>query len=190
MVAADAGASRISTRWKSACSDGERVLDRRRTAFGIREVKPVLTDPATGEKRFRFDVNGRPVFLRGGNWVPLEGATHVWQPDRARDSWTSRSTRNMNMLRIWGEGVIPPQSFYDECDRRGICVWQDFMFGYLRPRDRRHRVPGELPRRDRRHDPPACAIIPPLLLWCGGNEQYLWTPTANVSDAKRKSSSG
>jgi beta-mannosidase len=114
---------------------GERVLDRRRTTFGFREVRAVLSDPATGEKRFRFDINGRPVFLRGGDWVPVEGATHVWQPQRAAQLLDLAEHGNMNMLRIWGEGELPPQWFYDECDRRGICIWQDFMFGYYDHRE-------------------------------------------------------
>jgi beta-mannosidase len=164
---------------------GERVLDRQRTRFGIREVKPVLTDPATGEHRFRFDVNGQPIFMRGGNWVPLEGATHVWQPDRARQLLDLAEHGNMNMLRIWGEGVLPPPSFYEECDRRGICLWQDFMFGYYDHakgdtvflENCRAEIEGTI-RRLRNH--------PSVMLWCGGNEQYLWTPTATVSEAKRE----
>ncbi|MHB1034720.1 MAG: beta-mannosidase [Pirellulales bacterium] len=163
---------------------GQRLLDRRRTAFGIREITPVLTDPATGEKRFRFDVNGRPVYWRGGDWVPLEGATHVWQPDRARRLLDLAEQGNMNIVRIWGEGVIPPQSFYDECDRRGICIWQDFMFGYYdhRPGDTefldncRAEIEGTI-RRLRNH--------PAILLWVGGNEQYLWS-TGDASPAKRE----
>jgi Glycosyl hydrolases family 2/Ig-fold domain/Mannosidase Ig/CBM-like domain len=79
----------------------ERLLDRRRTTFAIREVKPVLTDPATGEKRFRFDINGQPIFLRGGDWVPLEGATHVWQPERAVRLLDLAEHGNMNILRVW-----------------------------------------------------------------------------------------
>ena len=165
--------------------EGERVLDRRRTTFGIREVKLVLKDPVTGEKRFRFDVNGQPVFLRGGNWVPLEGATQIWQPDRARQLLDLAEHGNMNMLRIWGEGALPPQSFYEECDRRGICLWQDFMFGYYEHakgdtvflENCRAEIEGTI-RRLRNH--------PSVLLWCGGNEQYLWTPTATVSEAKRE----
>ena len=162
----------------------ERVLDRRRIRFGIREVKPVLKDPATGEKRFRFDVNGQPIFLRGGNWVPLEGATHVWQPARARQLLDLAEHGNMNMLRIWGEGVLPPQSFYEECDRRGVCLWQDFMFGYYDHakgdavflENCRAEIEGTI-RRLRNH--------PSILLWCGGNEQYLWASTTNVPEAKR-----
>jgi len=90
----------------------------------------------------------------------------------------------MNILRIWGEGLIPPQSFYDECDRRGICLWQDFMFGYYdhRPGDAAFRdncraeIEGTI-RRLRNH--------PALLLWCGGNEQYLWSSTKKVPEAKQ-----
>ena len=164
---------------------GERLLDRRRTTFGIREIRPVLTDPATGEKRFRFDINGQPIFLRGGDWVPLEGATHVWQPERAARLLDLAEHGNMNILRIWGEGVIPPPSFYEECDRRGLCLWQDFMFGYYEYANGdsgflencRAEIEGTIYRL-RNH--------PSLLLWCGGNEQYLWTPTTNVSAAKRE----
>jgi len=163
---------------------GERVLDRRRTTFGIRDVRPVLLDPATGEKRFRFDINGAPVFLRGGDWVPVEGATHVWRADRAMRLLDLTEHGNMNILRIWGEGELPPQSFYDECDRRGICIWQDFMFGYYDHRkgdtEFQENCRAEIEqtiRRLRNH--------PSVLLWVGGNEQYLWSPTADVPEARR-----
>jgi len=165
-------------------ADG-RVMDRQGTTFGIREVKPVLSDPATGEKRFRFDINGRPIFLRGGNWVPVEGATHVWQPQRALRLLDLAEHANMNILRVWGEGELPPPSFYEECDRRGICIWQDFMFGYYDHRegdteflDNCRAEIEQTIRRLRNH--------PCVLLWVGGNEQYLWSSTTDVPRAKRE----
>jgi beta-mannosidase len=164
---------------------GERVLDQRRIAFGIREVRPVLRDPVTGDKRFRFDINGRPIFLRGGDWVPVEGATHVWQPHRAAQLLDLAEQGNMNILRIWGEGELPPPSFYEECDCRGICVWQDFMFGYYDHRegdteflDNCKAEIEQTIRRLRNH--------PSVLLWVGGNEQYLWSSTRDVPNAKRE----
>ena len=161
------------------------VLDRRRTTFGIRDVKPVLIDPATGEKRFRFDVNGRPIFLRGGNWVPLEGATHVWQPERAQRLLDLAEQSNVNIFRVWGEGELPPQSFYDECDRRGIFIWQDFMFGYYNhtadDTEFLDNIRAEIENNIRRLRNHPC-----LLMWCGGNEQYLRSSTENVPAAKRR----
>lgn len=78
----------------------------------------------------------------------------------------------MNVLRIWAEGNIPPPSFYDECDRRGIFIWQDFMFGYgMHPAgqtafDENCQMEIEGMIRSLRNHP--C-----LLLWVGGNENHM-----------------
>ena len=64
--------------------------------------------------------------------------------------------------------MLPPASFCEECDRRGVCLWQDFMFGFY---DHAKGDSGFLDnccaeiegtiRRLRNH--------PSVLLWCGGN---------------------
>ncbi len=153
-------------------TEGGRVLDARQTSIGIRDVKPMLKDPDTGEERFGFVVNGRLIFFRGGCWAPLEQMSQCWLPDRARRLLDLAEQGRMNILRVWAEGVEPPAEFYDECDRRGIAIWQDFFFANgMEPSD----IPEytakvcaeieEMVRRLRNH--------PSLLLWVGGNENYM-----------------
>jgi len=83
----------------------------------------------------------------------------------------------MNVLRIWGEGHIPPRQFYDECDKRGIFIWQDFMFGYnMHPSgelefDKNCRAEIESMIRMLRNHP--C-----ILLWAGG-----WVKAASIGFA-------
>jgi beta-mannosidase len=148
------------------------VRDSRTMSFGLRRIRSVLADAETGESRFAFEVNGQRIFLRGACWAPLEGMTHCWSQERAERLLDLVEQGRMNVLRVWGGGTVPPQAFYDACDRRGILVWQDFMFGY-------GKYPAGLPtfdencrreiedvvRRLRNH---AC-----LLLWCGGNENHM-----------------
>lgn len=153
-------------------TDRNTSMDRRTVRFGIRDVRPVLKDPQTGEKRFRFDVNGKPIFMRGACWAPLEGMTHCWDSERATRLLDLLEHGRMNVLRVWAEGHIPPQEFYDECDRRGIFVWQDFMFGYnMHPSGEpefdencRLEIEGMI-RMLRNH--------PCILLWVGGNENHM-----------------
>ncbi|MHC4693754.1 MAG: beta-mannosidase [Planctomycetota bacterium] len=148
------------------------LLDSRSIRFGIRDVRPVLEDPQTGEKRFRFDINGQSIFMRGACWAPLEGMTHCWDNKRAARLLDLLEHGRMNVLRIWGEGHIPPRRFYDECDRRGIFIWQDFMFGYnMHPSGEpdfdencRAEIEGMI-RMLRNH--------PCILLWAGGNENHM-----------------
>jgi beta-mannosidase len=153
-------------------TNGNDQMDCHSVRFGIRDVRPVLKDPQTGENRFRFDVNGKPIFMRGACWAPLEGLTHCWDSERATRLLDLLEHGQMNVLRVWAEGHIPPQAFYDECDRRGIFIWQDFMFGYnMHPsgtpefdENCRLEIEGMI-RMLRNH--------PCILLWVGGNENHM-----------------
>jgi beta-mannosidase len=151
--------------------DGK-VRDSRTVSFGLRRIRPILTDPKSGDKRFAFEINGKMIFLRGACWAPLEGMTHCWSQKRAKRLLDLVEHGRMNVMRIWGEGNIPPQEFYDECDRRGILLWHDFMFGYgMHPDGPESFIANcraeieDTIRRVRNH---AC-----LLMWCGGNENHM-----------------
>ena len=148
------------------------VRDRRTVVVGIREIQFQGQDIDTGEPRFRFTVNGRPIWLQGAGLAPFEGLTHCWRPERAQRLIELAEGAGMNLLRVWGDGDMPAEPFYDACDRQGILVWQDFMFGYGMYPDEdaayldnvRAEAEGII-RRLRNH--------PSLLLWVGGNENYM-----------------
>ncbi len=71
-------------------------------------------------------VNGSEVFLCGVNWTPIRPNTaDVSQADYVQRLETYKDLK-MNLLRVWGGASIEKQTFYDQCDRLGLLVWQEF----------------------------------------------------------------
>ena len=118
-------------------------------------------------------VNGTRVFCRGANVVPPD-----FLEPYSREGWNGlvedAVEANMNMLRVWGGGVYPPNSFFEACDEQGLLVWQDFMFACtMVPTDddfaQNVRLEAEEQVLRLRHHPS-------LVLWCGNNEMdRAWT---------------
>jgi beta-mannosidase len=148
------------------------IQDIRELKVGFRKVEQVLMDEANGEARFAFKINGKMIFLMGAGWAPLDGMTHRWDKERSDRQIDMAVHANMNVFRMWAGGNIPPASWYDECDRRGILVWQDFYFGYgVHPyQDIKFRKNVEMELEDmikrlRNH--------PSIFIWTGGNENIM-----------------
>lgn len=102
------------------------ICDEKSFRFGVRVVE-LLTPHTDGGRGFVFSVNGRRLFIRGANWVPLNCVyAEIRQEDydkifkRVLDS-------NLSMLRIWGGGIYESEHFFDLCDENGIMVFQDMM---------------------------------------------------------------
>lgn len=134
--------------------------------IGLREVELVREKDTEGES-FYFKVNGEPIYVRGGNYVP----TDMFLPrGREQEAYVLREMEaaHFNMVRVWAGGGYASNEFYDFCDRNGILVWQDLPFAnalYPFGRGFRGRVRVELLQqvvRLRNH--------PSLALWCGNNE--------------------
>jgi len=119
-----------------------------------------------------FRVNGKNIRLWGGSMDPFQAYTYVWQHDRAWRILDMAQNAHVNLLRIWGEGGIPYRDeFYDECDRRGIFVWQEFFHGHgMFPETEEHR---KLYRREGRELILRLRHHAALLMWCGGNESVM-----------------
>jgi len=92
--------------------------------FGIRTVGTKAVEVPGKSLRRDFYVNGRKLQLTGGAWVP----DMLLNRDSARYDKELHLCRNsnINLVRIWGGGVTPPDIFFDLADRYGLLVWSDF----------------------------------------------------------------
>ncbi|MFK7693205.1 glycosyl hydrolase 2 galactose-binding domain-containing protein [Paenibacillus sp. HJGM_3] len=152
----------------------EETLSAVRTiAFGIRDVRFEANDSPDGTARpYTLVVNGRRIYIKGWNWVPLDVMYGVPRSGKLERLLRLARRAGVNMLRVWGGGLIERESFYELCDRYGIMVWQEFIQSSSGIANRPSAAPeflemmaGEaeaiIPRK-RNH--------PSLVLWCGGNE--------------------
>lgn len=103
------------------------VLDDTSFVFGIRTVKSeaeAVGGHYSGFYRRYFYVNGKRIHLVGGAWVPDMMLDR--DARRFENEMELCKNANLNLVRIWGGGVTPPEPFWDAADRNGLLVWNDF----------------------------------------------------------------
>jgi beta-mannosidase len=109
-------------------------LDRRRTHFGVREIRwtQVAGVPASFPNPFQLVVNGRKIRELGSALAPpdlLFGRIGLRAP---RLLYLAKAA-GMNTLRLWGGDVILPPKFYDLADKLGIMLSQEFPLANATP---------------------------------------------------------
>lgn len=152
--------------------EGE-LLDGRRFSFGIRHVEMLPNEGAPEDALpYTLAVNGQRVWIRGWNWVPLDHLYGREMPERYERFLQLARDANVNLLRVWGGGLIEKEIFYDLCDRYGIMVWQEFpqSSSGLDNRPAEDEAYLEMARRSAEAILPRRRNHPSLVLWCGGNE--------------------
>lgn len=148
--------------------DGVEIAKQERNV-GLRTVRVVMDDDEHG-KSFYFVVNGKPMFAKGANFIPDDALLPNVTPERYKRIFEDVKAANMNMLRVWGGGIYEDDEFYDEADRNGILIWQDFIFACSSyPHDPLFvgRVESEAEYNIKRLRGHAS-----LAMWCGNNEIY------------------
>ena len=159
-------------RFRTDIIAGGELLDSKTERVGIRSLKGVHQPDKDGHT-FYIELNGRPVFAKGANYIPLDNFLPRVTPENYKRTILDAAGVNMNMLRVWGGGIYENDVFYDLCDEHGIMIWQDFMFACsMYPAegallDNIHQEAVDNVKRLRNH---AC-----IALWCGNNEcQDAW----------------
>ncbi|SFI76116.1 beta-mannosidase [Paenibacillus sp. UNC496MF] len=145
----------------------------RTVPFGIRKVAFARNEGADPSARpYTLVVNGRRTYVKGWNWVPLDAMYGVERPAKLERLLTLAKRAGVNMLRVWGGGLIEKDAFYELCSRYGIMVWQEFVQSSSGIADKPSEAPEFLAMMAREAE----AIVPrkrnhaSLVLWCGGNE--------------------
>ena len=155
--------------YKAELIRGDRVLSEKRGRLAFREV--VLEEKPCGDDAlgFRFVINGRPVFAKGSNWVPIDCFTGTIKREKYEKLLILAVNGNLNMLRVWGGGLYEFDDFYDLCDEKGIMVWQDFMFACSDiPEEEDFVAKFE---KEAEYQIKRLRVHPSIVYWCGGNEK-------------------
>lgn len=149
--------------------DGE-VVSAKSGYMAYRSVE--LVQEALGDELmgYRLRINGKDIFVKGSNWVPIDCFTGAIKPEKYVRLIEQAKQAHYNMLRVWGGGIYEHDVFYETCDRLGIMVWQDFMFACADiPDDNEAWLKNTTEeceyqiKRLRNH--------PSIVYWCGGNEK-------------------
>jgi len=144
-----------------------KIIDNKELKIGLRTIELVQDKDEFGTS-FYFKLNGKPVFMKGANYIPQDSFIPKQTPSSYNELVQNARKANMNMLRVWGGGVYADDEFYNACDANGILVWQDFMFACaMYPGDEKfvenikHEVIDNVNRLQNH---------PSIALWCGNNE--------------------
>ena len=148
---------------------GETEIYRTVRETGFRRVEIDQSACAQGGNNFHIVVNGRKVFARGANFVPLDIIPSALTRERY-DAVTDLAVEaNFNFLRVWGGGVYETDDFFQMCDRKGILTWQEFIAACATvpytDADLQSDIEREFVYQLRR-----LSAYPSLIVWCGNNE--------------------
>jgi len=136
---------------------------------GIRRVE-MDQSPHPVEGRYCFlRINNRPIFCKGGNWVPADLLYSTVDAARYRELVQIAVAANFNTLRIWGGALFADPALCEACDEMGVMIWHDFLFACAK-------YPGDDPEfsrevgREVTYAVREMAHHPSLVVWCGNNE--------------------
>lgn len=143
---------------------------------GIREVIFEKNESVPEEQQekgsFLLRLNGRHIYMNGYNWVPADVLYGAVSEEKRAHLIRLAKEAGVNILRVWGGGLIETDSFYRLCGEAGIMVWQEFILSSSGIEN----TPSETETYKELMKEQAEIIIKnkrnytSLVIWCGGNE--------------------
>lgn len=166
---------------------------KRKGRIGFRTVRLIQNADANEKNIFpkprypafmTIELNGRPIFAKGSNWVNPELFFGRITKERYKELLLAARDANMNILRLWGGSGFKKPAFYELCDELGIMLWQEFMLACNNYRGTEHYL--AILEKEASSALRALRCHPSIVLWCGGNELFnSWSGMDEQSHALR-----
>lgn len=136
--------------------------------IGLRSIRLDRSKDEYGEN-FCLVLNGEKMFAKGANLIPFS-AIYEDSDNSTVDYYIDLALRsNFNIIRVWGGGSYASDYLLEQCDEKGLLIWQDFCFAcQLYPfydSDFTANVLEEVEANVAR-----MTTHPSLAVWCGNNE--------------------
>lgn len=149
------------------------LLQQESFSTGFRIINFTKNTGAPPDARaYTLNVNGKTIYMKGWNWVPIDVMYGKQNLDKLEHLLRLLKDAHVNIIRIWGGGLIESEKLYSLCDKYGILIWQEFILSSSGIEDRPSTSPDYLQLMEQE----AQQIIPSrknhlsLVIWCGGNE--------------------
>lgn len=108
--------------------EDQKVLYRESRKQGIRKITMAHNEKEHPKALpYTFCVNGRNLYIKGVNMTPLDHLYGTVTKEQYRSQVEAMVNAGVNLVRVWGGGLIEKEEFYDLCDENGILIWQEFI---------------------------------------------------------------
>lgn len=104
------------------------LSDEKQINVGFKTLKTIKNEGADDNAlNYVFEINGEKIYIKGVNFVPLDMKYGTVTYERYKQHLILLKEINVNLIRVWGGGLIESEDFYNLCDEMGFMVWQDFI---------------------------------------------------------------
>lgn len=146
-----------------------KIIDTEFRKIGFRKIEIDRSKHPVEGNFFTVKVNNRPIFMKGGNWVPADMIYSNVTKTKLEKLVDLALEANFNTIRIWGGGLYAGNELLSMCDEKGLLVWHDFLFACSK-------YPGDNVefykniRNEVTWGVREFAYHPSLIIWAGNNE--------------------
>ncbi len=119
---------RVEVELCEEADESSTILDCRTIRTGVRSFSMEQNERAhENALPYTFVINGRKIYIKGVNILPLD---HIYG-NVTREQYAhlvdAIVNAGVNLVRVWGGGLIEREDFYELCDENGILIWQEFI---------------------------------------------------------------